>query len=47
MWSASSTWARPPSTVSFPVSRILVFIVTVPRPIAAVAVSILNTDPGS
>ena len=47
LWSASSTWARPPSTRRIPVSRSFVPGFTTPEPRAAVAVSILNTDPGS
>ena len=46
-WSALSTFARPPSTRSVPWSRTLVLGVTVPAPRAAVAVIILNTEPGS
>ena len=46
-WFALSIFVRPPSRWSVPTSLIFVFIVTVPSPRAAVAVSILNTDPGS
>ena len=47
LWSASDTCALPPSTTSVPESLILVVKVTVPLPRAAIAVSSLNTDPGS
>ncbi len=47
LWSASSTRAVPPSRRRVPVSRNFDLMVTVPLPSAAVAVSILNTEPGS
>ena len=37
----------PPSSCSVPLSRNLVLVVTAPLPRPAVAVSILNTEPGS
>ena len=45
--SALPTSARPLSSLNVAVSRSLVFMVTTPSWRAAVAVSILNTDPGS
>jgi len=47
LWSASSMWVRPLSSMRMPVSLIFVLVVTVRVSRPAIAVSILNTDPGS